>query len=247
MTSTAHPLWCDISFTHARWGAHRLEDPVEYARRRVEQNIIGDMSECGYQRQTGRTFRVLLKALDAAHRGKRTLIVANGLAETRGLEHKLVEWIDQVCIPTSGSRTVPGGVEILDRRKGEESLISIFSIDSIAKSPSTLAGRLYDLCLYDNAATDTEYSSPTEDFVRATQRASRACRNANMGVFSHETLKGNTWKGGDLFTFSGSSAVGTLLSIKFVEDIPIGLTALYKASLVSLPWDAIDVLQKVSS
>ena len=37
------------------------------------------------------------------------------------------------------------------------------------------------------------------------------------------------------------------ISIKFVEGIPIGLTALYNASLVSLPWDAIDVLQKVSS
>jgi len=209
--------------------------------------VIGQLSECGYQRQTGRTFRILLKALEAAHMGKRTLIVADELSETRRLEHKLSEWMDQISIPTAGHIYAQGGVEILGRRKGEESIISILSIGSIADNPAVLAGRSYDVCLYDNAVTDSEYVSPTETFVCATQRASRACRGSDRGVFSPETMSGDVWKGGDLFRFSGSSAVGTLLSIKFVEGIPIGLTALYNASLVSLPWDAIDVLQKVSS
>jgi len=247
VTPSVHPLWRDISFTHVRWGTCRLEDPIDFARRRVEQNVIGDLRECGYQRQTGRTFRVLLKALEAAYSGMRTLIIAEDSLAARTLELKLSEWMQQVRIPTAGHVYAGGGVEILGRRKGEESIISIHSLTAVAKNPAVISGRLYDLCLYDNAVTDTEYMSPTEDFVRATQRASRACKGSRLSMFNRETMSGDSWKGGDLFKLSGANAVGTLLSIKCVEGIPIGLTVLYNKNLVSLPWDAIDVLEKASS
>lgn len=237
-------LWRDISLSD-RLGSRRLIDPSEYARMRVKQNVIAQESECGYQRQTGRTFRMMLRVMENANRGKRSLIVVHSKSQSRMLHELAKDWIDQLAIQASGAKEYNSGYHIIGKVASSGPLISIMTADLGA-----FGGASYDFTVVDNAITDMfymGYKSPPQGLIDMMLKL-QSVRNSDAAQ-EDELISsdGTPWQSGDLFMMSGANVVGTLLSVDRVGGIPIGLKVLYDQNMLHFPWEALAVFHKVSS
>lgn len=248
-------FWRDLSCKSPYWNRDRdrINDPIQHARMRFEQNIIAGLEECGYQRQTGRTFRTLIRALQAIEAGQTVLILASSAQHTCQLHEQLSDWIEETCTNKASHKSARLSSlsirHIMDRNERRV-------VATIAPLQFNISKQLptnYDLVLLDNIIVD-EIMKPQIcgnsmmsvcDVITEIEHHRMTQKNLCFNVSSF--VDGSSWHEGDLFHLPKSGAVGTLASIKRVGRIPISLTVLYEGNLLELPWDTCDIFHRVSS
>lgn len=245
-------IWRDLTYTTPFLESDRLKNPVEYAKLRFEQNIIAGIKECGYQRQTGRSFRTLLRALHAIELGSAVLILVENSRQMHQMYDRMVLWLEEACTekarfkkPLQASTSM---CNIMDRDERRAiATIAPFHLKVVTQLPTD-----YDLVLLDNAIIDElltkqlcgNYAMGVCDTLNDIEQRQMTRKELSSDVA--EISEGSVWNVGDLFQLPKSDTVGTLTSINRVGCIPISLTVLYEGELLELPWDTCDIFHRVS-
>jgi hypothetical protein len=245
-------IWRDLTCKSPYWGNDKLKDPIQHARMRFEQNIAAGLNECGYQRQTGRTFRTLLRALQAIENRKTVLILVSRSAQVGNLHSQLVEWIEESCTNRASFKvsrdTKTSKLSIRHVRDQKEKKI-VATVTHLHLGISKELPINYDLVLTDNVITDEAMLGfSTEDVLESLHGIEHQC--LTHGSLSSEVKSfsdGLQWKEGDLFQLPKSLTIGTMVTINRVGCIPISLTVLYEGNLLELPWDTCDIFHRISS
>lgn len=246
-------IWRDLTFKSPYGGNDKLQDPASYARMRFTQNIMAGIKEYGYQRQTGRSFRTLIRALRAIERSQTVLILVSSTRQMHQVYDQLMDWIEESCT---------ANVSVNKSHRGSASLRHVMDrsetrvVSTIAAVHHNIAKDLpvdYDLVLLDNNIVDEVLDrqfcgTPVLGFcdTLADIEALRMPRK-DLSFEVTEISDGSVWHTGDLLQLPMSDAVGTLAAINRVGCIPISLTVLYEGHLLELPWDACDIFHRVSS
>lgn len=246
-------IWRDLTYNTSYREHDRLQDPVVYARMRFEQNIIAGLEGCGYQRQTGRTFRTLIRALQAIESRQTVLILVENVRQAYQMQDLLMRWAaethsDRIHINET-PQTSASLRNIMDR--SERRIVA--TIAPIYLNVTRDLPADYDLVLLDNAIVDEILSNQmcgtSALGVLDTLTDIQQCRlkRKDSRIFVSQISDGSVWNVGDLFQLPKSETVGTLASINLMGCIPISLTVLYEGNLLELPWDTCDIFHRVSN
>ena len=245
-------IWRDLTFKSPYWGNDKLKDPIQHARMRFEQNIVAGLNECGYQRQTGRTLRTLLRALQAIENRQTVLILVSRAVHVGTLHSQLVDWIEESCTNRASfkvSRDSKASKSSIRHIKDQKEKKIVATVACLHLSISKELPIDYDLVLIDNIITDEAMLGFSADGVlEALQGIEHQCLTRDsLSSEVRSFSDGLQWKEGDLFQFPKSLTIGTLAAINRVGCIPISLTVLYEGNLLELPWDACDIFHRISS
>lgn len=81
------------------YGALGLEKPDTFASKRVRENVKNEWPASERARQTGRTTRMLLSAIDDLIRGRKVAIVVHNLTMKRHVKDTIRTWLTQLGHP----------------------------------------------------------------------------------------------------------------------------------------------------
>lgn len=246
-------VWRDLTCVSPYWGNDRLQNPVTYARMRFEQNIIAGIKESGYQRQTGRSFRTLIRALRAIEQRQTVLILVSNAHQMYQMYDQLISWIEESCTNRASFNKSHQATTTLRNIMDRNERRAVATIAPIHHNLTRSLPADYDLVLLDNVIVD----EVLERQLRGTTMTvlcqtlsdieMRRMSRKDLSFEITEISDGSAWRPGDLLQLPKSETVGTLASINRAGCIPISLTVLYEGHLLELPWDACDIFHRVSS
>lgn len=244
-------IWRDLTFKSPYSRNDRLQDPAAYARMRFEQNIVAGIKEFGYQRQTGRSFRTLIRALRAIERRQTVLILVSSARQMHQAYDQLMDWIEaSYTTRASSNKSHRGSASLRNIMDRSETRV----VATIAAMHHNITKDLpvdYDLVLLDNAIVDEVLDrqfcgTPVLGFCDTlAEIETRRMTRQDLSFEVTEISDGSAWHTGELLQLPKSDAVGTLTAINRAGCIPISLTVLYESHLLELPWDACDIFHRV--
>ena len=233
------PTWKDLSFEHAT-GRIELRDPVEYARMRFKQNIIANMQEVAYQRQTGRTSRLMLQAIDLSKKHMRLMIIASKDSFCAKIADNLCFWMNEAKISSSGTRVEKrGGINYI-RPTSTGALVTVCTPNQLQDATK---GYRYDVILFDNSVTDLSFSAPQDDFTDLVRESYGMCNRKDI-MSELRDVQGRTWTIDDLLLLPNSDSVGSLISISRFGFIPMCVSVLHEGQIIDFPVSACDIFIK---
>ena len=228
-----------------------MKDPVDFAAWRITQNFQAGISECAFFRQTGRTHRLALRALDHAFKNETCIVFFSSRMWAQKFADLLIDWSDQIEMGFE-LRSWGGGKGFFLRSKNGGVVISVTHMTVFGlEADAMFRGTSYDYVYFDNEVLDLHLdfkknASPL--FYDIANNARHILTRKDRGRYTDGIIdiKSNLWRVGDLFTLPNLPAIGTVVDLNRVECIPISLTVLYSGDLIHMPWDACDVLLKTT-
>jgi len=227
-----------------------MRDPIDFAKWRVHQNVLSGISECSFFRQTGRTHRLALRALDHAYKNETCIIFFQSKLMSEKFFDLLVDWSDQLNMGLEPKRWGSKGLFLTSKKGGVRVTITHLTVFGL-NTDSMFKGTQYDYVYFDNEFLDVHVDSKspmTPVFTDIMEASARLLTRKDRGRHTDSIvdISGNSWKPGDLFRMPNLAPVGTMIGLNRSECIPISLTVLYNGDLIKMPWDACDVLLKTT-
>jgi len=220
-----------------------LKDPVEYARLRYKQNIIANISESSYQRQTGRTFRIMLHSLEMIKKNVNVVILADRTDSCRRITEQMHAWLGELKTAASmslGRRdTVSGDTEYKVRATSGGSV----TVCTPSKFLEVSRGFKQDVVLLDNSITDLNYDNPSDEFIDTVREAYGACVRKDM-MSEVRDFQGRLWNLDNLLLLPGSKSVGSMVSITRAAFVPTAVSVLHEGNIYTFPMSACDIFIK---
>jgi len=83
-----------------------LEDFETFKKNRIKKNVDADLSECCYQRRTGRTTKMIISAAEylVNHPDHSVAIVSHSFSMLNSIERTLNHYVNQYCIAPLANR-----------------------------------------------------------------------------------------------------------------------------------------------
>lgn len=220
-----------------------MQHPEDFSRWRFKQNIVAEIDSHGYQRQTGRSTRIIIDAILAVLDGNNVLLLYHDFLYA-GKHHiaYMHEWINQLLGETHYiSQSVKEDnitTEILIQSRVKDDSYTSITIGEISTMSSALCRAKCDYIFFDNSVTDYEYTKPTAYFTKCVEE-----------LTSNRDIKNlpdkNLWSTGDLLQLPSSDSVGAVMSLTFAYTIPIGITILFENRLLTFPFEACELFHKI--
>jgi hypothetical protein len=220
-----------------------MKDPVEYARMRYKQNIIANLSESAYQRQTGRTFRLMIHSLEMIKKNVNVVILADRNDSCKRISEQLHSWLGELKMAASmspGRRdTILGDTEYKVRANSGGSV----TVCTPSKFLEVSRGFKQDVVLFDNSVTDLNYESPSDEFTDTVREAYGACIRKDM-MSELRDFQGRSWSLDSLFLLPDSKSVGSVISIIRAAFVPTAVSVLHEGNIYTFPMSACDIFIK---
>lgn len=233
------PTWRDLSFEHST-GRIEMRDPFDYARMRFKQNVMANLQEVAFQRQTGRTSRLMLQSVELAKKGMRIAIVASNSTVCSRIADSLCHWMSEAKVSPHGTR--------VERRDGlhyvrPSSTGSLVTLCTPRQLQDAGKGYRYDVILFDNSVTDSNFNSPTDEFVDLVRESYGMANRKDMMSELRDT-QGRSWSIDSLLLLPGSDSVGSLVSISRAGFVPVCVSVLHEGLVTDFPASACDLFIK---
>lgn len=236
------PVWRDLSQVHPVAGKLDLKNPTDFARMRYKQNIIAGLKEFSYQRQTGRTFRMMIQSLEMIKKNLNVLIVADRFDTCKRMADQLTSWMNEVKLPVSVSpkQSGAGADAELKVRYTSGGTITICTPSKFLE-----VNRVFkqDVVLFDNSFTDLNYESPTDEFTDTLREAYGSCVRKDM-MSELKDFQGRSWTLDSLLLMPGSDSVASLISITRAGLVPTSVSILHEGNIYTFPVSACDIFLK---
>jgi hypothetical protein len=233
------PTWRDLSFEHTS-GRIEMKDPFEYARIRFKQNIIANLQDVAFQRQTGRTFRLMLQAIEMSKKGMRIAFIANNSNTCSKIADILCHWMSEAKVSPHGTRVERRDGLHFVRPASSGSLVTLCTPRQLQEASK---GYRYDIVLFDNSVTDSYFNSPTDEFTDLV-RESYGMANRKDMMSELRDAQGRSWSIDSLLLLPGSDSVGSLISITRAGFVPMCVSVLHEGQVIDFPVSACDFFIK---
>ena len=236
LTSTP---WRHLTLLDPFEGSRSLREPVQWAGWRLQQNVAANLQEHCYQRQTGRTMRMLLRVLDDISKGDDVLIVTAGL-HTKLIVNTLMRWLELLEVPSlKVSRSQAGGsvdIQIESCFSTRCPRVTVGPLSSFFVR--SLRGRHYRRFYADNSLSD--FIDVYHDELSSISKFQSFL--PRQSVSSIASISGRTWHVGDIFRWPvHGSTVATIVDIKNVGGFSTCVEILFRGMLYKMTSDICDI------
>jgi hypothetical protein len=237
------PVWRDLTQVHPVAGKMELKNPVDFARMRYKQNIIAGMSEFSYQRQTGRTFRMLIRSLEMVKKNMNVLIIADRASTCKRLADQAATWMSELKMSATVSPRRTSEVTSDVEHKVRYTSGGTITVCTPSKFLEVSRGFRQDVVLFDNSFTDTSYENPTDEFTDTLREVYGACVRKDM-MSELKDFQGRSWSLDNLLLMPGSESVGSLVSITRAGLVPTAVSVLHEGNIYTFPISMCDIFVK---
>jgi len=236
------PVWRDLSQVHPVAGRMDLKNPVDFARMRYKQNIVAGLKEFSYQRQTGRTFRMVIQSLEMIKKNMDVLIIADRAQTCKRITDQIVAWMSELKLPATVSPRHTSDASESEHKVRYASGGAI-TVCTPSKFLEVNRGFRHDVVLFDNSFTDLNYERPTDDFIDTLREVYGSCGRKDM-MSELKDFQGRGWTLDSLLLMPGSSSVASLISITRAGLVPTSVSILHEGNIYTFPVSACDIFLK---